>query len=169
MLSAILTTASIAQSGNADEQAIQQVVNTMETGWVQKNGETFASVFADAHDYIVWNGYYFPGFTRQRNAEAHQGLFNGPYKTYDVKFKIDKIRFLRPDLALVHVYGGGYQKGKSIPENPNVLMSMILEKKDGSWKIIAFHNLDLETFEKKEIGDSSPIPLKVMYAGWYKK
>lgn len=169
MLTTIVTSAAIAQSGNADEQAIQKLVTTMETGWVQKNGELFSSVFADVHDYIVWNGYYFPGFTRQGNAAAHQQLFAGPYRTYDVKFKIDKIRFLRSDLALVHAYGGGYEKGKQAPEDPTVLMSMIAEKKDGNWKIISFHNLNLEAFEKKEIADHSPMPLKVMYAGWYKK
>lgn len=169
MLTTISASAAMAQSGNADEQAIYKVINIMETGWVQKNGQLFSSVFADVHDYIVWNGYYFPGMTQPRNAAAHQELFSGVYKTYDIKLKIDKIRFLRSDLALVHVYGGGYEKGKDLPENPTVLMSMIIEKKNNDWKVISFHNLDLEAFEKKEIADHSPMPLKVMYAGWYKK
>ncbi|HYE55605.1 MAG TPA: SgcJ/EcaC family oxidoreductase [Chitinophagaceae bacterium] len=168
VMTAITTTAA-AFGQSTDEQAIQQVVNTIETGWAQKNGQAFSSVFADVHDFIVWHGYYFPGMTKQANAAAHQGLFDGMYKTYDVKFKIDKIRFIRPDIALAHVYGGGHEKGKSAPENPSVLMTMLLEKKDGSWKIISFHNLDLEAFGNKELADRSPIPLKVMYAGWYKK
>lgn len=151
-----------------DEQAIQKIISSMETNWAQKNGEAFASVFADVHDFIVWNGYYFPNQTRERNAQAHQGLFNGPYRTYDIKLKIDKIRFLRPDLALVHVLGGGYQKGEAVPENPGVLMSIIMEKKNGSWKIISFHNLNLEAFTNKEMEQQSPMPLKVMYANWYK-
>ena len=167
MLTAIST--SVFAQNAADEQAIQKLVSTMETGWVQKSGETFASVFADVHDYIVWNGYYFPNMNKQQNAAAHQGLFNGPYRTYDVKFKIDKIRFLRPDLALVHVYGGGYTKGQAAPENPTVLMSMVAEKKDGDWKVLSFHNLDLFAFTDKETADRSPMPLKVMYANWYKK
>jgi uncharacterized protein (TIGR02246 family) len=168
MMTAIATSA-MAQTQQADEQAIHKLVNTMETGWVQKNGEIFSSVFADVHDYIVWNGYYFPNMTKQGNAAAHQGLFNGVYRTYDVKFKIDKIRFIRPDLALAHVYGGGFEKGKSSPENPNVLMTMLMEKQNGTWKVISFHNLDLEAFENKELADRSPMPLNVMYAGWYKK
>jgi len=168
MLSTAITASALAQPANADEQAIQKIVSTMETGWVEKKGDVFASVFADVHDYIVWNGYYFPNMNRQGNAAAHQGLFNGVYRNYDVKFKIDKVRFLRNDLALVHVYGGGYEKGKT-PEHPTVLMTMIIEKKDGDWKVISFHNMDLEAFENKEIADRSPMPLNVMYAGWYKK
>lgn len=169
MMTAIATASALAQSGNADEQAIQQIVNTMEKGWTEKNGQIFSSVFADTHDYIVWNGYYFPNMTRERNAGAHQNLFSGPYRTYDVKFKIDKMKFIRPDLAIVHVYGGGYEKSKPAPEHPTVLMSMVIEKKDGTWKIISFHNLDLEAFENKEIAERAPMPLNVMYAGWYKK
>jgi uncharacterized protein (TIGR02246 family) len=162
MMTAI-STAAFAQS-TPDEQAIHKVVSTMESGWVQKSGETFASVFAENHDFVVWNGYYFPNSTRKQTAASHQGLFNGPFRTFDIRLKIDKIRFIRPDLALVHVIGVGYTKGEAIPQDPGVLM----EKKDGNWKILSFHNLDLETFTNKEIGDRSPVPLKVMYASWYK-
>jgi uncharacterized protein (TIGR02246 family) len=169
MLSAIITTSVIAQSGNENDQAIAKVVNTMETGWVQKNGQQFASVFAEEHDFIVWNGYYFKNSTPKSIGGAHQALFDGVFKTFDIRLKVDKIRYLRPDIAVVHVLGGGYQKGESIPENPGVLMSMVMEKKDGSWKIVSFHNLDLETFQNKDIENASPMPLKVMYAGWYKK
>ncbi len=168
MLTAISTTAALSQTGN-DEQAIQKVVATMESGWAQKKGDVFASVFADVHDYIVWNGYYFPNMTHDLNVRQHQALFDGPYKNYDIKLKIDKIKFLRPDLALVHVLGGGADKGQPAPENPGILISMIMEKKDGVWKIISFHNLDLEAFQDKATADRAPIPLNVMYATWYKK
>ena len=171
MLTAISTSATaMAQTAaTTDEQAIQKIISSMESNWVQKNGAGFATVFADQHDFIVWNGYYFPNQSRENNARAHQGLFDGPYRTYDIKLKIDKIRFIRPDLALVHVLGAGYQKGTPVPENPGVLMSLIMEKKEGNWKIISFHNLNLEAFENKEMEKNSPMPLKVMYANWYKK
>jgi uncharacterized protein (TIGR02246 family) len=158
-----------AQNTNKEEELIRTVVKTIENGWIEKSGEKFSSVFAEVHDYIVWNGYYFPNMTRQANANAHQGLFNGPYRTVDVKFKVDKIKFLRSDLALAHIYGGTYEKGQAVPENPTVLMTMILEKKDNVWLIISFHNLDLEAFQNKETAERSPMPLNIMYAGWYKK
>ena len=161
--------ASLAQTTNKEEDAIRTVVKTAETGWVEKSGEKFASAFAEVHDFIVWNGYYFPNQTRQATATVHQGLFNGPFRTLDVRFKIDKIKFIRNDIALVHTYGGMYEKGKAVPENPGVLMTMLMEKKEGEWKIISFHNLDLEGFQDKKIADRSPMPLSVMYAGWYKK
>lgn len=160
---------SMAQTTNKEEDAIRAVVKTVETGWIEKSGEKYASAFSEVHDYIVWNGYYFPNMTRQANADGHQNLFNGPYKNVDVKFKVDKIKFIRNDLALVHSYAGTYEKNKGAPENPTALITMIMEKKDGAWQIISFHNLDLESFQNKEIADRSPMPLNVMYAGWYKK
>lgn len=169
MLTTIAASAAIAQTGTADEQALGKLLNTMETGWVQKNGEMFASVFADNHDFVVWNGYYFPNTSQKSTAMSHQGLFDGPFKTYDIRLKVDKIRFIRPDIALIHALGAGYQKGQPIPEDPGVLMSIIAEKKNGTWKIVSFHNLDLEMFQDKEIAERSPMPAKVMYANWYKK
>ncbi|HVE61541.1 MAG TPA: SgcJ/EcaC family oxidoreductase [Chitinophagaceae bacterium] len=153
------------QTANKDEKAVRTLISTLETGWNNKSGETFASVFADVHDYIVVNGMYFSNFTRQGNAAAHQGLFNGVYKDINVKLTVDKIRFLRPDLALVIALGGRYTNEKSLPENPEIIMTVLAEKKSDSWKIISFHNHNLEADIKK----SSPMPLNVMYASWYKK
>ncbi|MEP7377466.1 MAG: SgcJ/EcaC family oxidoreductase [Chitinophagaceae bacterium] len=158
-----------AQTNTNDEDAIRTVVKTMETGWNEKSGEKYASIFADTHDFIVWNGYYFPNQTRQGTAAAHQNLFTGIYKNSDVELKVDKIKFIRKDIALVHTYGGMYEKGKQLPENPGVLMTLLMEKKDAKWQIISFHNLDLEGFQDKAIAERSPFPFSVMYAGWYNK
>ena len=154
---------------SSDEQAIRANISTMQEGWNTKSGEKYASVFDEVHDFIVWNGYYFPNSTQQMTMRTHQGLFDGVYKNYDIALKVDKIKFLKPDIALTHVIGAGYTKGEAIPENPTVLMSIIMQKKGDSWKIISFHNLDLLLFDNKETMAHSPMPPQVMYASWYKK
>ena len=154
------------QTGNKDEQAVRSIIATLEKGWNLKSGETFSSVFAPTHDYIVVNGFYFSNFSRQANAFAHQGLFDGIYKTQDIKLKVDKISFIRPDLAMVHALGAGFEKGQAVPENPGIIMTVLAEKKDGDWKIISFHNHTLETFRE---GVHAPMPANVMYASWYKQ
>lgn len=150
---------------NTDEQSLRDIVSTMETAWNEKNGQKFSSVFAEQHDYIVVDGLYFSNFSRQANAHAHQGLFDGVYRTYDIKLKVDKIKFLRPDLAMIHTLGAGIEKGKQIPADPSIIMTILAEKKNGTWKIIDFHNHNLETFKNPS---RSPIPLNVMYGSWYK-
>jgi uncharacterized protein YukE len=52
------STASIAQTVNQDEKEVRNIISTIEKGWNSKSGETFASVFAEEHDYIVVNGMY---------------------------------------------------------------------------------------------------------------
>lgn len=165
-MTTLVMSASIAQNNSADEKAVRNIVSTLETGWNNKSGETFSSVFADVHDYIVVNGFYFPGFTRQRNAAQHQILFDGMYKDHTIILKVDKISFIRPDLAMVHILGAGYEKGTTAPADPEIIMTVLAEKKNDVWKIISFHNHNLESFKDKA---RSPVPLEVMYASWYKK
>ena len=163
-LTVLSSTMSFGQTNSKDEQAIQNIVSTLQNGWNEKNSEKFSSVFADVHEYIVVNGMYFSNFTRQGNAASHQGLFNGIYKNVNVKLITEKISFLRPDLALVTATGGRYSNEKPIPEDPEIIMTVLAEKKNNEWKIISFHNHNLEASVKQ-----SPMPMNVMYASWYKK
>lgn len=164
-LYSLMAVAAAVTQVNKDEEAIKGILTTLEKGWNAKSGETFSSVFADVHDYIVVNGMYFPGFTQKGNAAAHQSLFDGVYKTYDIKLKADKVTFFRPDLAQVVVIGAGYTKGGAAPQDPTIIMTLMVEKKGEDWKIISFHNHELNT---ADIQQRSPMPLKAMYASWYR-
>lgn len=157
------------QTGASDEQAIRNIVATMQKAWNVKDGKLWASGFAKVHDYIVINGMYLSAITPEINANAHQGIFNSIYKTTDLELRVDKVTFVRPDLALVYVIGATYQHGTAVPENPGGMISMVVEKKNDEWKIISFHNCDIEISFDGAGANQSPIPPKVMYASWYKK
>lgn len=150
-----------------DEQAIHDLVQTMADGWTEGSGEKFASVFADEHDFIVWNGLYLKNINPDMNAKSHQGIFNSIYKDTEHYATVDKIRFIREDLALVHVLAAVTKKGEARPEHPDVLWSGLLEKKAGGWKILSFHNLDLEVFQDEQLRQQFPMPPEVVYASWY--
>lgn len=150
-----------------DEKAIRSLVRTMAEGWSEGSGEKFAGVFADQHDFVVWNGFYMRDMNPQFNARAHQQLFETQYRNTDHYATVDKIKFIREDLALIHVLAAVVPDGAGRPENPQVLWSGLLEKKNGEWKIISFHNLDLEVFENEQMMKSAPMPPNVMYASWY--
>ncbi len=151
----------------ADEQAINKLVQTMAEGWTQGSGAKFASVFADEHDYVVWNGLYMKGINPQANAAAHQGIFESVYKDTEHYATVDKVKFIREDIALIHVLAAVSKKGEGRPADPQVLWSGLLEKTNGQWKIIAFHNLDLEIFQDEQMREQSPVPPQAMYASWY--
>lgn len=158
---------SLGFSQQQEEQAIHQVVETMIGGWNTGSGEQFASVFTDDHDFVVWNGYYFTGMNRGQNAANHQGIFDTMYRDTKNHAVVDKIRFIRKDLALIHILAAITPKADARPKDPQVLISAILEKQAGSWKILSFHNLDLEVFQNEGMKKGAPIPVEQMYASWY--
>ena len=59
-----------------NEAAIRRVVRTLQDAQNTKNGELFASAFAQEHDYIAINGMFVPNQTRQDNARIHQRLYD---------------------------------------------------------------------------------------------
>lgn len=158
----------IAAQPDLDEQAIHGLMQTMADAWTDADGQRFASVFADQHDYIVWSGYYLKNIDRTANGNAHQGLFNSVYRNTRLHVAIDKIKFIREDIALVHVLGAVTPKDAPRPDDPQVLWTSLLEKADGAWRIISFHNLDLEVFQDEQVKAAAPVPPQVMYAGWYR-
>jgi len=158
-----------AQTVNNDEQAIRNIVSTMQKGWNAKDGKIFAGGFAKVHNYIVVNGMYLSSITPEINANAHQGIFNSIYKTTDLELRTDKVSFVNPGLAMVYVLGATYDQGATIPENPGVIISMVFEKKNDEWQIISFHNCPIQVSFQPGDETRLPVPPKVMYAGWYKK
>ena len=148
LLNLIFMTSSNAQmihAQNADDEIqLREVVSTLKKGWNDKSGETFASVFADSHDYIVWTGMFAPNISRADNAKQHQQIFDTFYKNTQMENEVSKIKMIRDDLSLVHFYAKVWDKDMPEPEGWEVLISILVEKQEGEWKIIAFHNCDLE-------------------------
>lgn len=128
----------------ADEAAIRQAVQTMQDGWNQKKGVVFASSFAQEHDYVVVNGMFFPKWTREANAQAHQGLFDGVYKEVDLKLSVAKIRFLTPEIAVAHAQGFSYPRGKMEEKRQEAVITLVMQKGKEGWKIVAFQNTPVE-------------------------
>ena len=147
LFSLLLTSSLLLTAQNSrvdDEQTLRQIVQDLQEAWNNKSGEAFAANFATDHDYIVWDGQYFPRSSKESNAIGHQRLYDGPYKNFNIRLVTDKVRFIRPDVALVHVFSAGVFKGGKMDNYPNLVMSILCEKKDDQWKIISFHNLNIE-------------------------
>ena len=86
-----------------DEAAIRENVKQMESRWNAKSGESFAEPFAEDADFVIINGMHIRGHDAIEN--NHQQIFSTIYKNTIVSLTVTQIRFLRPDVALVHVRG----------------------------------------------------------------
>lgn len=122
----------------ADEAAINENVRQMETGWNTKSGPLFAKPFADDADYVVINGTHIKG--RSVIDKGHQRIFDTIYKDSTLSLSVKQIRFLRPDVAVVHVAGHNkIRQGEAVQEW-DAVMTLVMTKDKGEWKIAAFQN-----------------------------
>ncbi|MDQ3130347.1 MAG: SgcJ/EcaC family oxidoreductase [Acidobacteriota bacterium] len=127
---------------SADETAIRANVKQMETGWNAHDGKMFAAPFAADADYVVVNGMYAKG--RNEIEKGHTQIFTTIYKDSRNAATIKSVRFLRKDVAVVHVEwnlefsaGGEMRKG-------HALSTMLMTKDKGKWSIAAFQNTPIQ-------------------------
>jgi len=137
-----------AQQG--DEASIRQAVQNMQDGWNRKDGKAFAAPFAAEHDYVNINGLYLPKITREANARAHQQLFDGVYKEVDLQLRLSKIRFLSPEIAVMHIQGHSHPKGKADEKRQEIVITGVMQKREGRWEIVVFQNTPVQPRPEKQ-------------------
>lgn len=120
----------------ADEAAIRDNVKQLETGWNTKSGATFAKPFAKDADYVVINGLHIKG--HEEIVTQHQRIFDTIYKDTTIVLTIKQVRFLRSDVAVVHV--SGHRGGSTSELIQDALMTFVMTKEGRVWTISAFQN-----------------------------
>jgi len=129
-----------AQDGHdADQAAIREDVRQMESGWNTKSGELFAKPFAEDADYVVVNGMYIKG--HNAIATGHQRIFDTIYKDTTLTLNVKQIRFLRSDVAVVHV--NAHRDGPTKELAADALLTLVLTKEKQGWTIAAFQNTQI--------------------------
>ena len=125
-----------ARTMTPDEAAIRENVKQMEAGWNAKSGASFAKPFAADADYVVINGMHITGYDAiEKN---HQQIFDTIYKNTTVTLTVKQIKFLRPDVALVHV--SGHRDSPQSELIADAIIVMVMTKNDAGWKIASFQN-----------------------------
>ncbi len=122
----------------ADEAAIRANVKQMEDGWNTKSGALFAKPFAEDADYVVINGLHIR--TRRAIDEGHQRIFETIYKDSQLTLNFKQLRFLRPDVALVHVSAQNKVRQTDGERTLSAVITMVMVKEAHEWKIAAFQN-----------------------------
>ncbi len=126
----------------ADETAIRANIGQMSNGWNAKSGEQFAKPFAEDADYVVINGMRIK--TRRVIAKGHQDIFDTIYKNSNLMLTVDSIRFLKPDVAVVHVSGLLKISEADSARTRNVKITLVMTKNNDQWEIAAFQNTLVE-------------------------
>ena len=121
---------------NADETAIRENVRYLENGWNTKSGALFAKPFAEDADYVVINGMYLKGHAVIE--KTHQQIFDTIFKDTKLALKVKQVRFLRSDVAVVHV--DGHRSGPTKELEQDALLTFVMTKEKDGWVVAAFQN-----------------------------
>ena len=126
-----------AQNGAAaDEAALRENVKALETGWNTKSGAAFAKPFAEDADYVIINGMYIKG--RATIEAAHQRIFDTVFKDTTISLTVKQVRFLRPDVAVIHATG--HREGPTKDLTQDAMLTFVMMKEKQGWTIAAFQN-----------------------------
>ena len=127
----------------ADESAVRALVQKCIEGWNKGSGEAFAAQFAEDADFVVGNGTHLKG--RKQNASNHQQIFDTFFKGTRLRLQVKSIRFLRPDVALVHTLSNVLKPGESdAPPEPAFIQAWTVSKHGNEWLVDAFQNTPIQ-------------------------
>jgi uncharacterized protein (TIGR02246 family) len=125
-----------------DEAAVRQIVKQLENAWNARDGKALAAPFAADADYVVINGMYVKG--RESIEKGHQGIFDTVYKDSTNIGTVKSVRFLRPDVAIVHVEWNLTVRSGGKETTGRAMNTIFMTKDEGKWSIAAFHNTPIK-------------------------
>ena len=126
----------------ADEVAVRDLYRELMDGWNRGSGEAFAAVFTEDGDLVAFDGTHFEG--REEIAPFHQELFDKWMKGTRLVGRVKDVRFLSPDIALMHAVGSTVMRGKSEPSpERDSIQTLVAVRQNAQWRLAAFQNTRL--------------------------
>lgn len=126
---------------NADEAAVRDLFQQLLDHWGRGDGLAYGALFTEDADYVAFDGSHTRG--GQEIAASHQRLFDTWLKGTRLTGAVTTVRFLSPEVALVHATGATLMPGRSRPVRDSI-QTLVATKRDGAWRFTAFHNCRIE-------------------------
>jgi uncharacterized protein (TIGR02246 family) len=122
----------------ADEQAIAALVEVFVEGWNTGDGAACARPFAADADFTAVTGVQVRG--RDLIARGHTEILATVFKGTRLRPAINRIRFIRPDVALAHVTLSFEIPPAGFDVKPT-LLGIVATKDSEGWSIADFRNV----------------------------
>ena len=133
----------------SDEARIRQIVAEERSAWNRGDAKAFASHFHQDGGFtnVLGTVYYGRGAFEERHASLFATVFKGTV----LSMTVQKIRFIRPDVAVVDI-DTEMTGSKALPPGittaaDGVLrtrLQQVMSKERGDWWIAAYHNIDVK-------------------------
>ena len=142
---------SIAQNIGApeDEEAIKRLMVEMTNGFNNHDAKAATRMYAPDGDFVSVRGEAANGATDVEGKLA--AILATRAKSASLRTLKMKIRFVRPDVALVHVTNelGGLvnANGQTLPAHQELSLRVLVKESDGAWRLTAFQNTLVAPFD----------------------
>jgi uncharacterized protein (TIGR02246 family) len=133
-----------------DEDAIRELLDRQVMGWAAGDAEQYASVFTPDADYVTFLGSHYKG--RAAIAASYVPLFRKLVKGSRLDFEITQLRFITPDVALIHANGAVVKRRRRRGRRGTRVTTTIAVRTDGRWQLAASQNTTHRRFAERLLG-----------------
>jgi uncharacterized protein (TIGR02246 family) len=142
-----------------DEEAVRNLPRAFCDAWAKHDGHEMAKIVAPDVDFVTVGATWLHG--RADFEKYHSRLLSGRFKASSVTLIKTEVKFLRPDIALVHwswtVEGDKNSDGTPRPRRYGMML-MVAEKRQDNWLVVAAQNTNHIPGSPPEMqGINSPI------------
>jgi uncharacterized protein (TIGR02246 family) len=126
-------------AGETEEAAVRALYRRLIDAWNAGSGDRFAAPFTTDGHLVAFDGLHFRG--REQIAAFHQQLFDKWMKGSRLVGGVEDVRFVTPDVAVMHAVGNTVPRGKTRPARERASIQTLVAVRDGGeWRLAAFHN-----------------------------
>lgn len=124
----------------SDELAIREHYQRMLDAW--GDAVAYAECFTPDADYIIANGMVERGW--KEIVDGHEIIFSAWARDSRLEGRIDSIRFLTTDVAVLIAYGHiVYLDDRSSDANKRTVYSLIAQRTEDGWRFAGYQNTPL--------------------------
>ena len=134
-------TGTVPPSAGADAAALEAIPREFSSAWANGDGEALGRLMASDVDFVTVGATWLHG--RRDFTLYHSRLFEGRFRGSIITPLQTRVRFIRPDLAIVRWswrIAGDRSPDGSLQQARVGLMSMLVEKRQGHWLVIGSQN-----------------------------
>jgi len=144
-----------------DEEAVHNLPQAFAAAFNKHDGHQLAQVMSDDIDFVTVGAWWLHG--KSDFEKYHTRLLNGRFHDTQTDVLQVAVRFLRPDIAIVHwswTIAGDKNPDGTARKRRYGMMTMVAEKQSGRWLVVASQNDNSFTGSAPEsAGINSPMPM----------
>jgi uncharacterized protein (TIGR02246 family) len=137
----LATTSAVHAQPKLDEEAVHNLPQDFCAAFNKHDGHQLAQIMADDIDFVTVGATWLHG--KSDFEKYHTRLLSGRFHGITIEPLQVAVRFLRPDIAIVHwswTGAGDKNADGTARQRRYGIMTMVAEKRTGSWLVVASQN-----------------------------